>query len=157
MKTKALFVDLDGTLIKTKSGREFPIDNMDWKFIKETVKAIKDYYKKGYKIIIATNQGGIELGYLTGKEFRSKMEYICNQLVNECELVTLDLAYVYAPVMEGYNRKPNPGMAYEAALEYELDLKQCIMIGDTDSDKFFAINASMKDYYGIEDIMFLYK
>lgn len=30
--TKALFLDLDGTLIETKSGEKFPKDYTDWKF-----------------------------------------------------------------------------------------------------------------------------
>ena len=57
-KKKILFIDLDGTLIHTASGKTFPEGVWDMKFDFEVLDKIKEY---GFKAIcIITNQGGIE-------------------------------------------------------------------------------------------------
>jgi len=147
--TKAVFVDLDHTLITTKSGRKFPIHSEDWKFIGDTLKTIKHFYTKGYRIIIVTNQGGIEEGYITEKIVVAKLNAVCQSLEKHLKLRKNCVSYFYCKHMESYNRKPNPGMGYEAALEYELELDECIMIGDTITDEEFARKAGIKAYYDV--------
>lgn len=154
---KALFVDMDGTLITTISGREFPVSISDWKFIPETVRAIKDYYVNGYKIIIVTNQGGIEAGYVKERDVIRKLGIICSELKELININTTDLSYNYCKNLEGFRRKPNPAMAYESALEYDLFLGNCVMFGDMESDKDFSYNAGIGEYWGIESIMIKFR
>ena len=149
---KALFVDLDGTLIITRSGRKFPIHSEDWKLIPETVEAIKYYYKKDYKIIIVSNQGGIEEGYLDEKVFTRKIEQVCSTLEKVAKLKKNSIIYYYCKEMESYNRKPNPGMGFEAAVDYELSLSNSIMLGDFASDEGFAKECGMAIYHDIDSI-----
>jgi len=151
--TKALFTDLDGTLIRTNSGRKFPIHSADWRFIPETLKALTYFYKQGYKIIIVTNQGGIGEGYMAEKVFIDKIDKICCTLEKRLEFKANSVSYFYCTGMDGYDRKPNPGMAFEAALEYELDIKESVMLGDYITDMQFARNAGMDDYYDILQII----
>lgn len=154
-RTKALFVDMDGTLITTISGRTFPVGLSDWKFIPETVKAIKEYHDNNYKIIIVTNQEGIEKGFVKERDIVNKLNTICIKLEKKLKIRTTDLGYIYCSKMESFNRKPNPGMAYEIAVEYELNLGDCVMLGDMESDKNFASNAGIK-YIDIQDILLNY-
>lgn len=149
---KAVFIDLDHTLITTKSGRVFPIHSEDWKFLPDSLRALDYFYKAGYKIIIVSNQGGIEEGYITEKLFIAKIEKVCSTLEKLLKFKKNYIIYYYCSTMTDYNRKPNPGMAFEAALDYELDLIQSIMIGDMDSDKGFAVNAGINTYYDINDL-----
>ena len=58
---KVLFCDLDGTLIVTRSGNTFPMDENDWEF-KYGIKEAIQKYNPGF-IFIISNQGGIEKGY----------------------------------------------------------------------------------------------
>jgi hypothetical protein len=53
----------DGTLIKTKSGKVFPVDSADWQFWSRNVvaKLRKCHEQQQYKLIIFTNQMGIEV------------------------------------------------------------------------------------------------
>lgn len=160
MNTPILFCDLDNTLISTQSGKTFPIHTKDWKFIDETVEAIDFFIKKGYKIVIVTNQGGINLGFLTEKRFINKIEEICIRLEKLLKLRKNSISYKYCKSIDedNYNRKPNAGMAIDYILDNEASLKNSIMFGDTENDKEFALNAGISQYYSITDIInFLWK
>ena len=147
-----LFTDLDSTLIETKSGRTFPIHSDDWKFIVPTLDVIKALYDKGYKIIIVTNQGGIESGFLTEQVFIRKIEIICERLETILKLQKNSVSYYFCPKMESYDRKPNPGMMVSAMDDYDLTLRDSVMLGDMDSDKEFAYNSGIRHFVHIDDI-----
>src|SRR5688500_5670400 len=134
---KALFLDLDGTLICVKSGSEFPKDLNDWMFIPKVVSKVAQYHNDGYIICIVTNQGGIELGHVTSVDMENKLRIISEELESE---IGIGVNTIYCPYMESYHRKPNPGMAYTLALELSIDLRESIMVGDAESDKLFAYN-----------------
>jgi bifunctional polynucleotide phosphatase/kinase len=52
---------MDSTLIITKSGNKFAKDRNDWRWmLPETKPALVSLFKKGYKIVIFTNQAGAE-------------------------------------------------------------------------------------------------
>lgn len=156
MITKALFCDLDGTIITTRSGKKFPLHSEDWKFIDEMLSCIKHYQSKGFKICIVTNQGGIELGYVSERDFIRKISDICINIERRLSLEPNSISYYYCKEIDEncYHRKPNPGMAYELAVDYELDLKESIMIGDMESDRLFALNAGIGKYLNINEIEF---
>lgn len=71
---KILFTDLDGTLIKIKSGEISPKDSWDIQFRFDVLNAIKklnpDY------IFIISNKSGIEGEYFDANKFYSKSTYI---------------------------------------------------------------------------------
>ena len=148
----ALFLDLDGTLITTRSGRAFPLHSEDWKFLPDTLKLIRRQYLEGFQLIIVTNQGGIEEGYITERAFILKIEAICKSLEKLLKLKKNKVSYYYCKNLVDYNRKPNPGIAYEAALDYELDLGNSIMVGDMVTDREFAKNAGIGTYYDVLDL-----
>jgi len=148
---KALFLDLDHTLIHPKSGDTFPRDKDDWEFIPDVIDRL---YRKvqgitGWPIIIVTNQGGVAAGFQTKEDVESRLLSIVTVLRNHTRAeVHTCVAYDY-----DYKRKPLPGMAYEVALRLQPDLKGSVMVGDMDSDKEFADNAGIgtfiwaKDYF----------
>ena len=74
--------DIDGTIITTKSGRVFPIDNKDWRLLYEnrTRDKLESLYREGYKIVFITNQAGLATGKLKLEDFRVKVEDIIRKL-----------------------------------------------------------------------------
>jgi len=149
---KALFCDLDGTLITTRSGREFPLHGEDWKFIDKTLECIKTFYSNDYIICIVTNQGGIQTGFVSTAAFELKINTICAKIEKLLKLPEGTINYNYCPNMVDYNRKPNPGMAFDLAIEHEIDLRNSIMVGDMESDKLFAYNAGINKYLNIHEV-----
>lgn len=150
---KALFLDLDGTIIKTKSGKTFPKNIHDWEFIPNVVARIGLYYAAGYKICIVSNQMGISLGFLSEDEFNTKVTNVCSAIEEQLKIKEPFISYQYCKEEVDFNRKPNPGMAYELAMEYELDLKSSIMVGDRPEDLQFAANSGIGKYMWIEDFV----
>lgn len=157
---RSLFLDMDGTIIVTKSGKTFPEGIDDWKFKEGVVEKIKESYNDEYDhIIIVSNQAGIHYGYFSNEEIAAKFDYIKKILNRRCEL-NGDISYIFCPEKEGFLRKPNPGMGYEIASQLEINLKDSLMVGDasgkensfSDSDKKFAENCGMK-YIDIEDFL----
>ena len=143
--SKILALDLDGTLIKPEIGKIFPVSIDDWIFI-YNMKKIRDYSKKGYKIVIMTNQKGCYQGKgkLTFDDFKTRWNNIYEALKVP--------AYILAAPQDDFYRKPATGMwdFMEKNLNNNLkiNLKDCIYIGDaagrkgdhSDVDIKFAIN-----------------
>jgi len=146
---RALFLDLDGTIIQTKSGNTFPDNMFDWKFNKNILDKIKEYYEGGYKrVYIVTNQGGIEDGYVDELEFRKKITIIRDTIeVHLRQDIYRDgkISFMYADTTDSDNelRKPNAGMLDRFTQYYPIDPSISLMVGDMDTDKQAAANVKL--------------
>lgn len=140
-KNKALFLNLDGTLIQAKSGNTFSTGKDDWKFRPKMLSRLKYFYDKGYYIIIVSNQSGVDEGHITPRELTSKVclisEQVCNFLrKSEYKYTSWEIGHddrVYWMIADSLDhvwRKPNPDAAYFAADKFNLGLEQCVMVGD---------------------------
>ncbi len=96
--------DLDFTLIKTKSGKKFPIDANDWTWlypnVKEIIKEIA--LDDSFIITIFTNQLGIDKGKTDIEELKKKFTQIHQNL-------KVNLIFLVADKDDNY-RKPRIGM-----------------------------------------------
>jgi len=102
MKNKKIFgFDLDNTLVKTKSGKKFPIDYNDWILWHNNVKTkIKELYERGYILVIISNQKGISTGKINSDEWQTKITNIIKEL---------DVPFnVFASIDNNCYRKPMP-------------------------------------------------
>lgn len=157
---KILFCDLDGTLIDTLSGKTFPSGIWDMRFRMGVWESIRRHSPKC--ILIATNQGGIERGFVNEDNFVSKMNYISAALkeYTGCD----EVIYRYCPTNDkgDMGRKPNPGMYISLfkSIESLCSKEDCLAIGDasgkpgqfSDSDKVAAERFGCR-YMDIEDFL----
>ncbi|PNH07342.1 Bifunctional polynucleotide phosphatase/kinase [Tetrabaena socialis] len=97
--------DLDGTLVNTKSGAQFPRDDLDFKWYNKNVAdKLQSYHEQGYKIVIFSNQNGIKSA-ITGKA--------AEKLKGRVDLIVAELncpVQVFAATLEDNFRKPASGM-----------------------------------------------
>jgi len=78
---KVISFDMDGTLVNTSSGKKFPISRDDWEWSEAKVPEIlRDYNKKGYKVVIFTNQAGIEKGNQKASDITGKISDLAVEL-----------------------------------------------------------------------------
>lgn len=162
-KYKYLFCDLDGTLIETISKETFPKGIWDMKIKFEVLDAIKklapDY------VLIVTNQGGIEKGFVDSYGFQAKLEYIGLAIREYIGNNNLYSMYCTSNDKNNDHRKPNTGMLYfltEKFIgdDFEYIKSNSLMIGDasglegqfSDSDKKTAENFGI-DYMDVSEFV----
>ena len=132
---KALILDYDGTLRKTKSGAEYPVDPADIEVLPGRTEKLKEYAAQGYRLLGVSNQSGVAKGLLTMETAKA-----CFEQTNK--LLGLDIDYTFCPHQSApiscYCRKPMPGRGVEFIEKYKLDPRECVMIGDLKTDETFA-------------------
>ena len=150
---KVLLCDLDGTLIETKSGKTFPVDENDWKF-KEWIKEAIQEYNPRY-IFIISNQGGIEKVLVNEEKFREKLSLIM-KIIEAWGDFIVDGTYCKSNDPDDKYRKPNTGMVdyfrEDCYRNYDFNPRQALMIGDasglagqfSDSDARCSHNAGIR-------------
>ena len=161
-KYKIIFSDLDGTLINTISGETFPKGIWDMKLRFEVLDKIKEI--KPEYLLIVSNQGGIESGFVDEYDFRIKSEYITRSICQYCDCRCYCTYCTTNNKTDPY-RKPNVRMLEGLLDIYVGDdfdyLKQkSLMIGDasgkegqfSDSDKKTAENFGI-DYMDVDDFV----
>lgn len=157
-KQRAIFLDRDGT-INTYVG--FLRDINDFELIDGAAEAIKLINESGYLAIVVTNQPVIARGEVSWDELyeiHRKMQTLLGQ-----EGAYLDGIYIcpHHPDkgFEGERpeykivcdcRKPKPGLLLNAAKDFNIDLSQSYMIGDSDNDVEAGQNAECKESIKIE-------
>ena len=160
---KILFADLDGTLIETYTGKQFPQGIWDMKFKFDVWDKIKEM-SPDY-LFIVTNQGGIGR-FVSEEDFEAKLDYVTAAIKHYIKNNTFLAAdAIYCPSIEKDDplRKPNPGMLEYLYNRYELNKyskTEMCMIGDasglpgnfSDSDKKTAENFGIK-YIDVNDFL----
>lgn len=138
--TKAVFLDRDGVINEDK---QYVHRIEDFVFMDGIFELLKLLQKKGYLLVIVTNQSGIGRGYYTEEEFQTLTTY----MLDEFEKRDIKIAKVYhspyKPELNAPCRKPNPGMLLQAKDEFDIDMKNSIMIGDKPSDIKAGQNAGV--------------
>ncbi|KAL1129744.1 hypothetical protein AAG570_012688 [Ranatra chinensis] len=147
--------DLDGTIIKTKSGKIFPVDTSDWVVPSNVIKEkLNNLIKENYNVIIFSNQNGIGRQAVNKGHFKIKIENIVKELNIPVE--------VYLSTRSSIYRKPAPGM-WNALLHKKggnISLKESFYVGDaagrcekwapgrrkdfSNSDRLFAENIGLQ-------------
>ncbi|EPY51749.1 DNA kinase/phosphatase Pnk1 [Schizosaccharomyces cryophilus OY26] len=144
---KVATFDLDGTLIKTKSGRVFAKDAGDWLWWHpNVVPTLKKLDSEGFSIVIFSNQNGIPRRASTGHQFQIKVRAI---------LESLDLPVIlYAALLRDKYRKPLQGMwdHFVERWAHPIDKSLAFFVGDAagrprnhnSTDLKFAENIGIK-------------
>ncbi|PVH92059.1 PNK3P-domain-containing protein [Periconia macrospinosa] len=161
-RCKAVLFDLDGTLVKTKSGSLHAQDETDWVWWDPIVpsRLRKLYKEEGTVIVIVTNQG--RLTTPKGDEapeaalFKAKLDDICSQL--DVPVV------IYAACANDKWRKPRLGCWHKMQDDFKelgffsIPWERAVLVGDAagretdhaDADWHFSLNAAI-DFHTPEE------
>ena len=152
-KQKAIFLDRDGTINKYVG---FLLNIDDFELLEGVTEAIRLINQSSYLAIVVTNQPVIARGEVSWEELNEihkKMETLLGK-----DGAYIDWIYIcpHHPDkgFEGERpeykfdcdcRKPKPGLLLQAAQDFNIDLSQSIMIGDSDRDVKAGVNAGCKE------------
>lgn len=141
----AAFLDRDGTLNRNRHG-EYITRPEQLKLYARVPAALKILAKKGYRLIVITNQSAIARGYMTPAAAAAINLKLVKALRREG--VELDGIYFcpHAPADNCKCRKPAPGLLKEAAADRPIDMRRSFVAGDKDCDLRLAGRAGLKGY-----------
>ena len=141
-KQKAIFLDRDGTINKYAG---FLTESKQFELLPGVAEAIKMINKSGYLAIVVTNQPVIARGDCYWEELQEIHEKMDAELGKEGAF--LDAIYIcphhkdkgFEGERQEYKidcecRKPKPGLLLQAAKDFNIDLSQSYMIGDSERD-----------------------
>lgn len=149
---KAAFFDRDGT-INVNFGHVFKPE--DLVFVPGIPEKIAEYNRQGIPVIVVTNQAGIAKGLYTEADMHRFHQHMNDQLREKFH-AHID-AFYYCPHHPDYSgkcscRKPEAGMYFQAAKDWNIDLTQSIMYGDKESDRIAAKKAGIPVFVLVEDV-----
>lgn len=131
MKKRYVLIDRDGTVNVEK---HYLSDPDDLKLETGVATGMRRMMEMGLGLVIVTNQSGVARGYFNEARVKEINDRLLQML--KAEGIEVDGVY-YCPhaTDEGCDcRKPNPGMALQAARDLDFNLAQAFMIGDKPAD-----------------------
>ena len=139
-KYDCIFFDRDGTINHDPG---YISKLKDFIFFEFTISAFKLLESITNKFIIITNQSGVSRGLIKENDLLKINDFIMNQFKKN-KLPLLKIYYCTDhPDRATNRRKPGSGMFLDAARDYNIDLSNCLMIGDSISDIQPANNLGM--------------
>ena len=125
----AIFIDRDGTI----GGDDTIHYPGDFECYPYTYSCMEQLKANGLKVFSFTNQPGISEGIASEREF-----------IDELRSFGFDDVFIcpHSPKDGCKCRKPGTGMLVDAAQKHQLDLKNCIVIGDRWTDMAAAAKAN---------------
>ncbi|MCK4647270.1 MAG: HAD family hydrolase, partial [Candidatus Aminicenantes bacterium] len=148
MKKKAVFLDRDGTINKDVG---YPASFSVIEIYSFSFEAIKKINEIGLLAVITTNQSGVGRGLIVEKNLHDIHRKLRDSFAERnahfdgiyyCPHYLLSSTPQYRK--DCHCRKPNPGMALQAATDLKIDLKNSYMIGDKVEDILFGLNIQAK-------------
>ena len=126
---KALFIDRDGTI-----NHDCPYckDPKDLRIYDDAVDIIKDFRKRGFLIVIVTNQSGINREYFSEAEFEKFNSALLKELEREGAKVDAVYHCPHRPDEGCLCRKPGTGLLLQAVRDLDIDLNSSFVVGDRD-------------------------
>jgi D-glycero-D-manno-heptose 1,7-bisphosphate phosphatase len=136
---KALFIDRDGVI---NEDTEYPCRPEQIRFNEPIFPLCKLAAQKGYLLIVITNQAGIAKGRFTEQDVKDLHVWMAGEFKKRG--ITIDRFYYCPHHLEAripeylYNcncRKPKPGMVLQAVKDFNIDVRQSLVVGDKPSDR----------------------
>jgi len=147
-KIKAVFLDRDGVINIDKS---YVCKIEDFEFSDGVFEVLRRFQENGYKLFVVTNQSGIGRGYYSEEDFQVLTSYMLDALKQEGIYIEKVYHCPHHPNLKCKCRKPEPKMLLDAKKEFDIDMKNSIMIGDKKSDIEVGKNAGVGKTIMISD------
>ena len=132
MNRKTIFLDRDGVINEEK--KDYVKNLKEFKIIDGSLQAIELLKKNNFRVVVITNQSAINRGLLSVEKLNEIHDFLKSKLL---ELnTTLDGIY-FCPHTPNENcmcRKPKPGLFEQAMSELDINIKDSLMIGDSQTD-----------------------
>ena len=151
---KAAFLDRDGVI---NHDYGYVHKWKDFKFCKGVFEGLRIITDLGYKIIIITNQSGIDRGIYSENDYQK----LTSNMLKALKKRNINITAIYhCPHHPNFSkddykncicRKPKPGLFIKASKEFNISMDKSISIGDNERDLIASKMAGIKKRYLISD------
>ena len=130
--TKTIILDRDGVI--NEDSDDYIRSADEWIPIPGSIEAISRLKKAGYLVAVASNQSGIGRGYFSLDDMQAMHDKMLALLAQRGASVDGIFFCPHAPEDNCVCRKPKPGLLFQIAKQLNIDLKECVFVGDSFSD-----------------------
>jgi len=137
-----VILDRDGVINHVADDDVTTVDG--WDPIPGSIEAISRLKKAGYLVTIATNHSGIARGLYSEEELQAMHKKMQRMLATRGASVDGIFYCPHGPEANCICRKPKPGLLFQIAKQFEIDLSETPLVGDNISDIQAAKMANAK-------------
>ena len=131
---QTIFLDRDGVINRNRERGDYVKSWEEFQFLPGALDAIARLTKAGFRLLVITNQACIGKGIVSGATVQEIHARMVQEIVQDGGHIE---AVLCCPHLAGAGcdcRKPEPGLLRRAHEEYQVDLKQAILVGDSVRD-----------------------
>ena len=145
MKRRAVFLDRDGVLNRAvvRDGKPYPPRSLEeLEILPGVVEAMRGLKEAGFVLVVVSNQPDVARGTTPKATVEAINSYLAERLPIDRFIMC------YHDSSDGCDcRKPNPGMLFAGAREFDIDLASSYMVGDRWRDVEAGIGAGCKTIF----------
>jgi D-glycero-D-manno-heptose 1,7-bisphosphate phosphatase len=130
----AVILDRDGVLNERPPRAEYVRRPEDFRWLPGAREALRLYAEAGWRVIVVSNQAGIERGMMTEADLAAVHERMCREAAEAGGRIEKIYHCPHHWDTGCECRKPRPGMLYRAQRDFHLDLTRTTFIGDDERD-----------------------
>lgn len=134
---KVLFLDRDGT-VNVDKRYLFRPEEFEW--VPGILDVCRAAQNCGLELVVITNQSGIARGFYSEVQYESFTAYM-KELFVQNGTPLLDV--LHCPLLDGPDRKPEPGMFLRARDRWNIDMARSFSLGDKERDIEAALRAGV--------------
>ena len=144
---KILLVDRDGTINRKPERARYLADWGDWRFVPETLEALKRLAAAGWSFVVISNQAGVGRGMVTAEQVW-ELDRRMKEALGREGVPILGSHYCFHHWDDHcLCRKPEPGMFHAASRDYGVRLDRAWYLGDDPRDAVAAWRAGCRCAY----------
>ena len=148
---RAIFLDRDGVINKKAPEGDYVTRWEDFEFLPGIAEAIAEINRARIRVIVVTNQRCVAKGLVTSADLEALHRRMREVLAEHGAMID---AIYYCPHDVDPRcrcRKPSPGLLFDAARDFEIELAGSWMVGDSELDVTAGKNAGCKTAFLLSD------
>ncbi|MBE9529221.1 MAG: D-glycero-beta-D-manno-heptose 1,7-bisphosphate 7-phosphatase [Proteobacteria bacterium] len=143
--SRAIFLDRDGVINRKAESDDYVKSWNEFVFLPRAVEALALLGRTDYLLFVVTNQRGIARGLMSEGDLCDIHDNMSRQLQQAGARIDSIFHCPHEKAERCGCRKPEPGMLLEASRQFDVDLKESCIVGDSLSDIEAGVNAGCKE------------
>lgn len=138
-----IFLDRDGVINRNRPGGDYVKSWEEFQFLPGARGAIARLTQAGCRLLVITNQACIGKGIVSQESVQKIHDMMLLEIARSGGRIEEVFCCPHVPDDGCHCRKPSPGLLKRAQEEYQVDLGQAILIGDSVRDVLTAAAVKM--------------